>query len=287
MQIYHTNDIVPYENAVVVLGEFDGLHKAHMDLIDKARTFSKENNMVLGLMCFEEKLGGKTGKDFSGRLIEPEERIRMLSDCDFIYIQSFNNEFMSLSPAEFCEFLKKRLGAAAVFVGFNYRFGKGAVGDAEFLKGFGGFEAHIVEEYKENGETVSSSFIRELLSEGKIEKASQLLGRYYKLSGIVERGKQNGRKLGFPTANLKYNAEMILPAAGVYAGYTYVDGEKYKSIINIGDNPTFNAESITVESYIFDFNRDIYGKAAAIEFVKYLRSDKKFNSLDELKAQLK
>lgn len=285
MQIYYTNDSIPYKTAVA-LGEFDGLHRAHMNLIETARRFAKKNNLPFGIMCFDEKLGGKTGKDFSGRLINQKERIEMLSDCDYIYIQSFNDEFMNMSPTEFCEFLKNKLGASAVFAGFNYRFGKGASGNAELLKGFDGFETYIIDEYRIDGETVSSSAIRNLLANGETEKANKLLGRYYKMSGIIEKGKQNGRKLGFPTANLGYNPEMTLPASGVYAGYTHVAGKRYKSVINVGSNPTFNAQRITIESYIFDFDKDIYGEKADIEFVSYLRSDKKFSSLEELKLQI-
>ena len=146
MQIYYTNDSIPYKT-VVALGEFDGLHKAHMNLIEASKSFAKKNNLPFGIMCFEEKLGGKTGKDFSGRLIETEERIQLLSDCDFIYIQSFNDEFMNMSADDFCNFLKNKLGAAAVFAGFNYRFGKGASGNAELLKKYDKFETHIIDEY--------------------------------------------------------------------------------------------------------------------------------------------
>ena len=285
MQIYYTNDIIPYDT-VVALGEFDGLHIAHMNLIDRARNFAKKHGLAFGVMCFAEKLGGKTGKALCGRLIEPEERIKLLSDCDFIYIQNFNDEFMNMTPTEFCDFLKQKLHASAVFAGFNYRFGKGAKGDVNILKSFDGFSAFIAEEYKLNDKTVSSTAVRKYISEGNIEEANKMLGRYYRLSGIVEKGKQNGRKLGFPTANIKYNTEMTLPKSGVYAGYTHTEGVRYKSIINIGNNPTFDAEKITVESHIFNFDKDIYGKTADIEFVSYLREDEKFNNINELILQI-
>jgi len=285
MHIYYTNDVIPYDT-VVVLGEFDGLHIAHMSLIEQAKSFAKKQGLAFGIMCFAEKLGGKTGKGVSGRLIEPDERINMLSECDFIYIQSFNDEFMNMTPLQFCSFLKEKLSAAVVFAGFNYRFGKGAKGDVNVLKSFDGFGAYIAEEYKLNDKTVSSTAVRRYISDGNIEEANKMLGRYYRLSGTVEKGKQNGRKLGFPTANIRYNPEMTLPKSGVYAGYTYIAGIKYKSIINIGNNPTFNAERITVESYIFDFNKNIYGEIADVEFVSYIREDKRFNSINELISQI-
>lgn len=286
MKIYHTGDMVSYEKTVVALGEFDGLHSAHMELIRQGMKYAKDKGLPFGVMCFDRKIGESTGKGYSKMLIEPSLREELLCECDFLYIQDFNDEFKSLSPYDFCRFLKTRLKAEAVFAGFNYRFGKGAEGNSDILLEFEEFNTHIIEEQKKDGETVSSTAIRKLILNGDMEKANRMLGRNYSLDGYVESGKQNGRVLGFPTANLGYNKEMAVPSVGVYAGYTYVDGEKYKSVINIGNNPTFSADEITIESHIIDFDGDIYEKKIRIEFIKKLRTDKKFNSLEELSEQI-
>lgn len=286
MKVYHTGDIVSYSGTVVALGEFDGLHLAHMELINRGLEYARKKNMAFGVMCFDGKIGQKTGKGFSKMLIEPAHREAILSDCDFVYIQSFVPEFRNLSPKEFCGFLKHFLKAEVVFAGFNYRFGREAVGTTDMLSEFEGFETHIIEEQKKDGETVSSTIIRGLIAGGNVEKANKLLGRNYSLCGIVEEGKKNGRRLGFPTANLQYNPEMVIPDAGVYAGYTYVSGKKYRSVVNVGNNPTFNANKLTIESYIFDFSKDIYGQYVRVEFVKKLRPEKKFESLKALSAQI-
>ncbi len=286
MKLYHTGDTVLYNKTVVALGEFDGLHSAHMELIRRGMEYAKAQGLPFGVMCFNRKLGASTGKGYSKMLIEPDMRNELLKECDYIYIQDFNDEFMNLSPLEFCRFLKDRLKAVAVFAGFNYRFGRGATGTTDILCEFEEFDTHIIEEQKRDGETVSSTVIRNLIAAGDMEKANSMLGRNYSLDGYVESGKQNGRMLGFPTANLRYNSEMAVPSAGVYAGYTYVDEKKYKSVINIGNNPTFDADEITIESHIIDFDGDIYEKHIRVEFIKKLRSDIKFRSLKELSEQI-
>lgn len=281
MKIYHTSDIIPYDNTVIALGEFDGLHIAHMHLINLAKEWAKEHGCPFGVMLFAEKLTKK-----GGRLIENDERVRLLSDCDFLYIQNFDSEFMNMTPFEFGEFLVEKLGVGTVFAGYNYRFGKGASGNSDTLLELGMLDVHIVDEIQAFGNPVSSSAIRECITSGDIELANKLLGRAYKLTGDVVSGKQNGRKLGFPTVNLGYNPEMTLPAFGVYAGYTTVFGKRYESVINVGNNPTFNAEAVSIESFIFDFDSIIYGEHIEIEFVKRLRGEVKFSDVNDLAAQV-
>jgi len=277
MKIYHTSDIIPYDNTVVALGEFDGLHLAHMNLINNARDWAKAHGRSFGVMLFAEKLSKK-----GGRLIDKREREQLLSDCDFLYIQNFNRDFMNMSPYEFGVFLKEKLKVGTVFAGYNYRFGKGASGNSETLKNLGMFDTYIIDEFKLADETVSSTTIREYITDGNIESANRLLGRAYKLTGTVVSGKQNGRKLGFPTVNLGFDNEMTLPAHGVYAGYTTVSGKRYESVINVGNNPTFDADSVSVESFIFDFNQDVYGEYIEVEFLHRIRGEIKFSDISEL-----
>ncbi len=281
MRIFGTDDILPYAKTVVALGEFDGLHIAHMELINKAFSYAKEKGLPFGVMLFSKKLENK-GK----KLIDDTLRKHLLSFCDFLYIQDFDAQFREMTPFDFGRFLCDRLRVKTVFAGFNYRFGKGASGNSETLKALGMFEVHIIDEYKLLGLSVSSSSIRNSLDSGDVYTAHRLLGRPYIIQGTVVHGKKNGRKMGFPTVNIDYCVDMALPAFGVYVGYTIIDDKKYQSIINVGNNPTLRAKKITIESYLFDYCGDAYGKLVQAAFLSRIRDEMKFLDLDALSAQI-
>jgi riboflavin kinase/FMN adenylyltransferase len=157
------------------------------------------------------------------------------------------------------------------------------------LKEFGekyGFKVFVTDVIKIGGRIVASTYIRQVIKSGDMEEAERFLGRRYCIEGNVVRGFQNGTKMGIPTANVEYDPNMALPKEGVYAGITYVNGKRLKSVINVGKNPTFNAEKLTVESHILDFNEDIYDKYIRVSFAKRLRGVIKFNSVDELIEQI-
>lgn len=208
---------------------------------------------------------------------------------DFVYIRKFTKEFMQKSPEGFIQELINEMGMRAVCTGFDYRFGHKAQGDIKTLQELGekyNFDVLVTDAVSLEGHIISSTYIRELISYGDMEKTKKFLGRSYCIEGIVEKGLQNGTKLGFPTANVSIEENTILPKSGVYIGFTEVDGEKYKSVINVGNNPTFDAEKITVESHILDFSEDLYGKEIKVYFDKRIRGDIKFASLDELIEQI-
>ena len=174
-------------------------------------------------------------------------------------------------------------------MGYDYSFGFKAQGDVEMLKKFGekyGFKVFVTDVIKIDGRVVASTYIRQVIKSGEMEEAERFLGRRYCIEGNVVKGLQNGRKMGIPTANVDYDINMALPKAGVYAGITYVSGKRLKSVINVGKNPTFGAEKLTVESHILDFDEDIYGEYIRVSFAKRLRGDIKFNSMEELKNQI-
>lgn len=292
MDVIRQTGSVPYEKTVVALGNFDGLHTAHMTIIGRCRDYAEKHGYKSGVLLFSEHTR-KLLSDMGIKIITTEKQkldILERADMDFVYIRDFDKEFMHLSPEKFVEDLVNVLHPAAVCVGYDYRFGYKAVGDVRLLQKLGeenGFETIVTDEIDIDGSAVKSTLIRSLIADGNVEKAALLLGRPVTLEGRVERGLQNGRKMGIPTANIGYEKDMAIPKNGVYAGYTYVGGDKYKSVINVGNNPTFEAQRITVESHILDFDKDIYGCIASVEFIKRLRGDIKFAGIDELIKQIK
>ena len=278
-------------DCVIALGNFDGLHKAHMEIIKNAISYSKENNIKSGALLFSNHTLGIINGETVERLTTEEEKLEILSHAglDFAYILDFHEKIMHMSPEEFVTMLKKRLSARAACVGYDYRFGFRAEGDVELLKSLGkqyGIDVLVTDELSVNGIAVKSTYIRSLVKNGEPEKIREFLGRNYSVGGKIVSGLQNGRKIGFPTANIEYGKDIALPRTGVYMGYTTIGENRYKSVINVGNNPAFNAEKITIESHILDFNEDVYGHFATVEFVRRLRGDKKFDSLDALKAQI-
>lgn len=292
MDIIRQGETVKYDETVVALGNFDGLHRAHMAIMARCKRYARKKGYKCGVLLFNEHtLSVITNK--AVKIITPENQKLEILDTigmDFVYIRDFDKEYMNLSPEEFVMRLIKYLKVKAVCVGYDYTFGRNAMGDAKMLKELGkkhGIDVVVIDEIDFEGLAVKSTTIRNLVSEGNMEMANGLLGRNFEIKGKVERGFQNGTKIGIPTANIRYENSMLLPKSGVYAGYTYVDGKKYKSVINIGNNPTFNANRITVESHILDFKENIYDKVISAVFIKRLRDEIKFNGIEELVAQIK
>lgn len=288
MEVIRTK--VDYDGTVTALGNFDGLHVAHMTIIRNGIKYAKENGLKSGVLLFEKNT--KTLTQGGVELITPNEaKLELLEreKPDFVYMENFDKEFMQKSPEEFVKYLVENLKVKAVCVGYDYSFGYKAMGDVEMLKKFGekyGFKVFVTDAIKIDGRIVSSTYIREVIKNGDMEEAERFLGRRYCIEGNVIHGLQNGRKMGIPTANVDYDINMALPKPGVYAGITYVDGRRLKSVINVGKNLTFDAKKLTVESHILDFDEDIYDKYIRVSFAKRLRGVIKFSSMEELKNQI-
>ena len=284
MKIIRADENYINSGSVIALGNFDGLHTAHIKIIRSAADYAEDKGFKSGIMLFEGGLKNKfiTSDSYKKELLQDEK-------LDFLYICEFTDEFKKLSPRAFVELLVNKFNIKAVCVGYDYTFGHKAEGNTDTLKALGldyGFEVLITEQMCFEGHIISSTYIRELIEAGEVKKANQLLGRRFCIQGKVLSGFQNGRKMAVPTANIEYDVNAVSPRNGVYAALTVVDGVAYKSVVNIGNNPTFNAERITVESHILDFNGDLYGKTIKAELLEYLRPDKKFDSVDELKKQI-
>ena len=292
MDIITENARVPYDKTAVVLGDFDGLHLAHTAIIKEALNYAKNNGLKTGVFLFEENTKKFLEKRNIRLITDNEEKNRILEELgvDFIYKVKFDSEFSEKTPEEFIKYLTENLNIKAVFCGYDYKFGHKASGDSELMQSMGksyGFDVFVMQKITIENNIVSSTYIRELLENGDVKKANLFLGREFSIGGFVEKGLQNGRKLGFPTANVHYSDESVIPMTGVYAGYSYIDGIRHNSVINVGNNPTFNAEKITIESHILDFCEDIYDKNIRVSFVERIRGDIKFASLEELSKQIK
>jgi len=281
--------------SVLALGTFDGVHIAHKRLIEETIALkSRLSAKSAGAWCFSDSpLSYLTGKSIPC-LTETEDKVNILLSLglDIVAVGEFKC-FCDMSAEDFIEdVLKKRLNCIGVVCGFNHRFGKMGRGDAELLKkAFGEDAVVVVPEMKLDGETVSSSAIREHIQEGEIERANELLDRPFSFTSEVMEGKKLGRRLGFPTANQFFPNGLAIPKRGIYATVCTTDvGEQYFGVSNVGVRPTIVDGSDThianCETYIHGFTGDIYGKRLTVSFCKYLRPEKKFDTVEALSKQI-
>ncbi len=280
MKIYFQNDKIDFPYASIALGNFDGVHLGHLKILENA----KKAASYTGVLLFD----AHTRED---KVITPfDEKIEILSGLgvDFVYVVKFDEKFKSMSLEEFVIFLKE-IGVSYISVGYDYRCAKNAMADADDLKKEAlkqGIDTFISPTVYSGDRAVKSSDIRKLINDGKIKEANLLMSRPFTVSGVVVSGYQNGRKMGFPTANIEPLKEALLPCDGVYLGTTIIDSKHYKAVINIGKNPTLDAKSRTVEGHIIGLDKDLYGKKISFSFYDRIRGEMKFSSLDELKEQI-
>ncbi|GIM47846.1 riboflavin biosynthesis protein RibC [Collibacillus ludicampi] len=286
-----------FEPSVMALGNFDGVHIGHQQIIKKAFDLAKTKELPLAVMTFDphprQVLG--RGHTYDSLLTPLTEKVQLLKalGVDFVYVIEFNRMFAAISPEEFIREYVKGLNAVDVVVGFDYTFGAGGLADTRVLKELAAsfqMDSYIVPPVNRDGEKVSSSLIREKLQLGDVKWAAELLGRPYFLAGHVVHGNKRGRLLGFPTANLEPIGSFVIPKNGVYLIRAVIDGEEdcLSGVMNIGYKPTFEGERVrTLEAHLFDFAREIYGKQLHIEFLDFLREERKFLSAEELIAQIR
>ena len=279
----------------LALGNFDGVHIGHKQLIDQAVKKAKDNQGLSAAFIFEPH---------PSKILHPEKAPQMLITAekkasllqaiglDILIYQHFNRDIAGWTPEHFAEeILVGKLGVKEVFVGFNYSFGYKGRGNPEILAALGrkwGFGVNIIDPVQFDGQLVSSSLIRQLLNKGDIKNAAVLLGYQPLLEAQVVPGENRGASLGFPTANLKFREDLILPGTGVYAGLITIQQKTYKSVINIGNKPTFHDDyPLTVEVHIIDFNGDVYGEDVELYFISKLRDEKKFAGIEQLVEQIR
>ncbi|NLC69409.1 MAG: bifunctional riboflavin kinase/FAD synthetase [Clostridiaceae bacterium] len=269
------------------LGNFDGLHIGHMTLVNILISESKLNNLHSMIYTFTEHPNNiLKNKPDVPILITTEKKTQLLSnlELDYLFYEEFDETFSRLQPEEFIkEILVRYFDIKLAVVGFDYVFGHKGRGNAGLLKKLGqkyGFKVIVIPPIKVNNNIVSSTLIRECISCGDMENALYFLGRHYSVTGTVKRGKGIGSELGFPTANISTGGHILLPACGVYITRTLVNGNMYKSVTNVGMNPTINPGNtkVDVETFILDFDEDIYDKQVEVFFVKKIRDEKRFKN---------
>jgi riboflavin kinase/FMN adenylyltransferase len=294
MQVYHQIDDAELSPtaSVVTMGNFDGIHLGHQALVLRSLEEARRRNVASVVLTFDPHPLKVLAPTRAPRLIlAPEDKIELLQDLgiDVVINQRFDASFASLDAEEFVRrFIVNRLKAKKIWVGRDLRFGHGRKGDVEQLVRWGeelGFEVGIVEPILVNRVRVSSSQIRQAIEAGRVDEARSSLGRYHFVSGTVVEGNRRGRDLGFPTANIAGRTEVI-PSDGIYATLFHIGEEHWLSVSSIGVNPTFGAGPRTVESYILNFDRDIYGTKMKLAFVKKIREEKKFADVASLIVQI-
>ena len=271
------------KDLVLCLGFYDGLHLGHQKLIKDALN----EGYPVGVMTFDIAPRVLLGKKENYCLTSTFDKADILEDMGvkYLYLMHFEKETLAVTKDEFIEKVLKPLNPRKIFVGTDYRFGTGGDGDAKYLKNF--FDVEIVELEKVDNLKISSKKIREYVEAGKMEKAASLLGRPYRICGLVVEGQHNGQKIDFPTANLELDYPYVFPKEGVYMGYAYFLNRKRKAMICVGTHPTIHQlMKPIIEVHIIDFNENLYGRELYVDFISFIRPVKEFASMDELKEQL-
>ncbi len=284
----------PFVNSFVTIGNFDGVHLGHhmlfSEVVSKAYKMAGTSIVVTFDPHPLQVMRPESGIKLVSTL---EQKIELISlaGIDVLVVIPFSREFATTSAESFVDdILIKTIGVKELVVGYDYAFGKGRQGNIEFLKKQGklkGFPVTVVEPYYVDQMLVSSTKVRELVNEGRMMDVKKLLGRSYQIRGTVQKGKKRGGPVvGFPTANLHISEEDLCPRHGVYVTQVIYDGKCYGGVLNIGYNPTFDGNRLSVETHIFDFNQEIYGKKIKINLLKFLRGEQKFSGPAELAEQI-
>jgi riboflavin kinase/FMN adenylyltransferase len=286
----HIDELPAFQNAVLTIGTFDGVHIGHKKIISRIEEIAREENGESILITFDPHPRIVLSNDDSVRLLttlnEKTELLRA-NGIDNLVVAKFSRSFSEMTPEEYItDFLYKRFQPNVVVIGYDHKFGKNRAGDINFMKDKGaelGFRLEEIPKQQVDEMSVSSTKIRQALQEGNIQQANSLLGHAYTVEGTVVRGDGIGRQLGYPTANLQVDEPYkLIPADGVYAVRVNYQETTYNGMLSIGIRPTFNGKMRTIEVNIFDFDQDIYGQKIKLAFVEKIRPEIEFADADEL-----
>lgn len=282
----------PYSLAI---GFFDGVHRGHQEVIQSAINTAKEKKLKSAVMTFDPHpsivLGGSNEKVFYITPLQQKlDTLRKLN-VDTVFVVQFTSDFAKLSPEDFIQYFIRDLRVLHVTAGFDFSFGAFGKGNMTLMQELSGndFGVTVVEKYADGAEKISSTRIRKALKDGNMEEVRMLLGRAFEVPGIVVHGDKRGRTLGFPTANVQSMRGCFIPATGVYAVKILVQNEWFDGVCNVGYKPTFKDPSnkqLTIEVHIFNFDKNIYGEEVVVGWYHRIRSEQKFNGIDELIAQI-
>jgi len=292
---YNFNIEKKYQGSIILIGNFDGLHLGHQKLFKLAQSYKKKHNLKIGVINFNpmpKMFFNKKLKNF--RLSNLDQKIRLLNNLnvDFVITKKFGKKFSRIKSINFIEkILNKKLNPKFIFVSNNFRFGNKREGNVNLLIKMGKIYNYKVVKPKplfKNKKIISSSLIRNFLENGFLEKANKLLNRNWAIEGVVQKGRQVGKKIGFPTCNIDIK-DYVLAKPGVYAVKVLrKNNSKYiKGIANLGYRPTFNQKKILLEVHLFNFSGNLYNKVLSVEFLKFIRNEKKFKNIKQLREQIK
>ena len=284
-----------HKNSILLIGNFDGLHLGHQKLFKLAKKYKKKNNLKIGVITFDpipKMFFNKSLLNY--RISNLNQKIIYFKNfnIDFLIVKKFNLQFSKIKALTFIkEIIYKKLKANYIFVSNNFRFGNKREGSVKLLKSLQkkyNYKIINPNPLKKKNKIISSTLIRNLLSNGKIFDVNKLLKRNWAIEGIVKEGRGMGKKIGFPTCNIDLN-EYVIAKPGVYAVKVLQGKSKktLKGIANLGYRPTFNQKKIILEVNIFNFNRNLYNKKLTVKFIKFIRGEKKFKGIDQLRKQIK
>ncbi|MBN1481558.1 bifunctional riboflavin kinase/FAD synthetase [candidate division KSB1 bacterium] len=294
---YSTLTPVPFAGTTLTVGTFDGIHKGHQQIINRVREQARALGIQSMLVTFEPHpkiVVQKSGIPETQLLTTIDEKIGILEQMglDSLVILKFTPSFATLSAEHFVrEKLVEKLRMKSIVIGHDHAFGRNREGDEKLLHTLGrelNFSVHTVDPVSASGDKISSTQVRRALQQGDVAGAARMLGRYYSVSGPVVAGRNQGRKLGFPTANIRPDsAHKLVPMVGIYATTVDIRGTTHESVTYIGTRPTFAGRQKVVEVHVFDFDETLYGEPIKVNFCTFLRDDRKFQSPDELIATIK
>ena len=278
---------------LLTIGVFDGVHAGHRYLLETLQQQAAEKNLLSGVVTFNPH--PQSVLHLHNQLLwlsDPEDRVKSLQKLgiNLVAVLTFTPEVAQLSAQEFMSLVKKHLRMRSIMVGPDFTLGRGQEGNIHLLRALGRtmkFSVEVIPPYTINGEVVSSTLIRQALTQGDMEKVRRLMGHYFQIGGKVIASDRRGRILGFPTANLDIKPQQALPGNGIYATITQVDDKQFHSATNIGTRPTFGEGEKNVETHLLYYEGDLYGKEIRVEFMQKLRDEQHFPSSEELKAQIR
>ena len=290
---YRSLDEVALPGSWLTVGVFDGVHRGHQQIIKKLVAGAHENELPAVVLTFDPHPARVFGRGDIKLLTLPGERAKLLGEygVDVVVTHPFDMSVANTSAFDFMDRIKTQLGVEHLIVGYDSTLGKDREGNATRLTEIGSelaYTVDVVSAVSDESGVISSTEIRKLVTVGKVDEAARLMGHPYRLQGLVSHGDQRGRGIGFPTANLEYSREKVMPAGGIYACWAYIGDERYKAAVNLGTNPTFtpDKQTLNVEAYLLDFDRDIYGEMMQLDFAARLRNELRYDSVDALIKQI-